>query len=90
MNLLTWVGHFANFFAAPLGVAALTVLLARGWVWRQALRGAPWRRLWLESAVAALLGQMAGLLIWGAEGKLAGYALMLAALSLPLAWRLRR
>jgi len=90
MSFLTLFWHLANLFAAPLWVALILVLLAKGWVWRQPLRSASWRRLWLECAAAGLLGQLAAMAFWGAEGKLAGYALLLALLMLPLGWRLSR
>lgn len=90
MSFLTLFWHLANFLAAPLLVAALLVLLAKGLVWRQPLRVAGWKRLWLESAAAALAGQIAALAFWGVEGKLAGYSLMLGLMVLPLGWRLSR
>lgn len=90
MSFLTLFWHLANFLAAPLLVAALLVLLGKGLVWRQPLRAAGWKRLWLEAAAAALVGQMAALALWGVEGKLLGYALMLGLMVLPLGWRLSR
>lgn len=90
MSFLTLFWHLANLFAAPLVVALILVLLAKGLVWRQALRPHGWRRLWLEAAAAGVLGLVAGLALWGVEGKLAGYALMLAGMVLPLGWRLSR
>ncbi len=82
--------HLANLFAAPLFVALLLVLFAKGLVWRQVLSAVAWSRLWLESALAGAVGAVAALLWLGADGKLVGYALWLGVLSLPLAWRLVR
>jgi hypothetical protein len=82
--------HIANLFAAPFCVTLLLVLLAKGLVWRRALAGAAWRRLWLESTAGACLGVVLALLWLGVDGKLAGYALWLGLGSLPLAWRLVR
>lgn len=90
MSFLTLFWHLANFIAAPLAVAALLVLLAKGLVWRQPLRALTWKRLWLEASLAALAGQIAALALWGVEGKLAGYGLMLVLMVLPLGWRLAR
>jgi len=82
--------HLANFLLPPLAVAAILVLLAKGLVWRALLAKVPWRSLWLQCAGLGLLGQLGALLWFGVEGKLAGYALWLGLLSLPLAWRLVR
>jgi len=90
MSFLTLFWHLANFLATPLWVAGLLVLLAKGLVWRQALRGSGWGRLWGEAAAAALAGQVAALALFGVEGKLAGYGLMLGLMVLPLGWRLSR
>lgn len=82
--------HLLNFLAPPLFVAAVLVLLAKGWVWRGLLQAVPWRLLWAQCALLGLLGQIAALLWLGQEGKLASYALWLGLLCLPLAWRLVR
>lgn len=90
MSPLDALWHLLNFVAAPLGVAALLVGLAKGLVWRQLLRTQPWQRLWAQSALLGCLGQLLALLLLGHEGRLASYALWLGLLSLPLAWRLLR
>lgn len=88
MNPLDALWHLLNFAAPPLAVAALLVLLAKGWVWRALLRAEPGLRLWAQCALLGLAGQLLALLWLGHEGRLASYALWLALLSLPLAWRL--
>lgn len=90
MGPLDALWHLLNFLAPPLCVALILVGLAKGLVWRRLLANAPWRRLWAECALLGLVGQIGALLVLGAEGKLAGYALWLGLLSLPLAWRLLR
>lgn len=82
--------HLLNFLAPPLWVALILVGLSKGLVWRRLLAAASWRRLWAESALLGLMGQIVALLWLGAEGRLAAYALWLGLLSLPLAWRLVR
>ena len=82
--------HLFNFLLPPLAVAAILVLLAKGLVWRSPLAGVRWWPLWLQSAALGLLGQVGALLWFGVEGKLAGYAIWVGLLSLPLAWRLLR
>lgn len=90
MSPLDAFWHIANLFAAPIWTALLLVLLAKGWVWRALLHAVPWRRLWLESALAGCAGVLIALLWLGADGKLAGYALWLGLMSAPLGWRLVR
>lgn len=90
MSPIDALWHLLNFFAPPVFVAALLVGLAKGLVWRSTLRAVPWRLLWGQSALLGCLGQIAALLWFGQEGKLAAYALWLGLLSLPLAWRLMR
>jgi hypothetical protein len=90
MSLLDALLHLVNLFAAPVWTSLILVLLAKGWVWRQALRGVGWRRLWGESALLGCVGVLIALVVLGADGKLMGYALWLALASLPLGWRLAR
>jgi hypothetical protein len=90
MSPLDALWHLLNFFAPPLGVAALLVGMAKGLVWRELLRPVGWRKLYLPSALLGCAGQVLGLLLLGHEGKLASYALWTGLLCLPLAWRLVR
>ncbi len=90
MSPLDAFWHLLNFLAPPLCVAALLVLLAKGWVWRALLSPVSWKLLWAQCALLGVLGQLVALLWLGHEGRLASYALWLGLLSLPLAWRLLR
>jgi hypothetical protein len=90
MGLLDLLLHLGNLVLPPLAVAALLLLLAKGLVWRELLRGVSWGRLYGPMALLGCAGQLLGLLLLGHEGKLAAYALWLSLLSLPLAWRLLR
>lgn len=90
MSPLDALLHVVNLFAAPVWTSLILVALAKGWVWRQALRGVAWRRLWGESALLGCVGVLVALVGLGADGKLMGYALWLALVSLPLGWRLAR
>lgn len=82
--------HLGNALLAPLAVAALLLLLAKGLVWRDLLRAQSWRSLYWPSALLGCVGQLLAWALLGAEGRLLGYALWLGLLSLPLAWRLAR
>ena len=90
MNPLDALLHVVNLFAAPVWTSLILVVLAKGWVWRQALRGVAWRRLWGESALLGCVGVLIALVVLGADGKLMGYGLWLALASVPLGWRLAR
>jgi hypothetical protein len=90
MSLLDLLLHLGNLFLPPLAVAGLLLLLAKGFVWRELLRGAGWAQLFWPSAALGCMGQLLGLLLLGHEGKLASYAIWMSLLSLPLAWRLAR
>ncbi len=89
---LTWrmgpfdaLWHLLNFFAPALGVGSITAVLAR-LIWRRELRTSGLGRLaaWCCGGCAA--GLLAALVIFGRDGKMAGYALMLATGSLALWW----
>jgi hypothetical protein len=90
MNVLLAFWHLLNFFAAPFCVALLLLLLAKGLVWRQLLRRTSWGGLLVPMVVLGALGQALALWLFGAEGKVLGYALWLSFLSLPIAWCLLR
>lgn len=90
MSPLDALLHLVNLFAAPVWTSLILVALAKGWVWRQALRGVAWRRLWAESALLGSAGVVMALVTLGADGKLLGYGLWLLLASVPLGWRLAR
>jgi hypothetical protein len=79
------VWHLLNFFAPAVGVGWLTAAMAK-LIWRKDLRSVSWMRLgaWASaSGAAALLG---ALIVFGRDGRMLGYATMLAACSLSLWW----
>jgi hypothetical protein len=79
----TW--HLLNFFAPALGVALITSGLAK-LLWRHELSGVTWRRLALWSAMGAALALLAGLLVFGRDGRMATYALLVAVVAVTLWW----
>ncbi|WP_128000464.1 hypothetical protein [Piscinibacter defluvii] len=79
----TW--HLLNFFAPALGVGLIAAALSK-LVWFRELRGAPWWRLGLVASAAAAVALVAALVIFGRDGKMAGYALMLTACAAALWW----
>ena len=77
--------HLLNFFAPALGVGLITAGLAK-LVWFRLLRGQSWWRLGLVASVACAAALLAALVIFGRDGKMAGYGLMLAACAGSLWW----
>jgi len=82
------IWHLANFFAPALGVGLLASLIAK-LLWRRELKGAPWLRLgaWASLCGASVL--VAGLVVFGHDGKMATYAAIVLASALSQ-WVLAR
>jgi len=85
MGPLDAAWHLLNFFAPAFGVGLITAGLAK-LVWFRVLRGASWWRLGLWASVACAGALVAALVIFGRDGKMAGYGLMLAACAASLWW----
>jgi polyferredoxin len=88
MGIHIWVLHLANFIAPALGVAALLAL----WSWwlrpGQRLSDQAWRRArglfgWVLGA--GVLTLLAGLVVFGRDGKMATYAALVMATG-SVAW----
>jgi hypothetical protein len=79
----TW--HLLNFFAPALGVALITSGLAK-LLWRGEMRGVAWRRLVLWTATGGALALLAGLLVFGRDGRMATYALLIVVVAVALWW----
>jgi hypothetical protein len=77
--------HLLNFFAPAVGVGLITAALAR-LAWRRELRPVGFVLLALWATAGCTVGLAAALVIFGRDGKMAGYALMLAGGSLALWW----
>ena len=77
--------HVLDFFAPALGVGILATTLAK-LLWRSELRLIAWLRLTLGASVAAGLALVAGLLVFGQDGRVATYGAMVAATALGLWW----
>jgi hypothetical protein len=72
-----------NFFAPAIGMGLIAPTLAK-LLWRRALAGVSWKRLvgWAMVACAAVL--VAGLVVFGHDGKMATYGAMVLACALTL------
>ena len=77
--------HLLNFFGPALGVGLLAPALAK-LLWRRELAGASWKRLsaWAIGCCAAVL--VAGLVVFGHDGKMMTYGAMVAACAVTLWW----
>ncbi len=77
--------HLLNFFAPAVGVGLLASGLAK-LLWRRELKSVAWMRLagWAAAACAAVL--IAGLVVFGHDGKMATYAAMVTVCALTLWW----
>ena len=88
MDAPTAAWHLLNLFAVPVGLGLLAPALAKI-VWRDALRGASWAALAAWSAPACAVVTVAGLVVFGRDGKMATYAAMVSVTALLLWWRSR-
>ena len=77
--------YVMNFFGPAIGLALIAPSLAK-LLWRKALKGARWIRLsaWVFGACAAVA--IAGLVVFGHDGKMATYAAMVVVCALTLWW----
>lgn len=86
MGPLDALWHLLNLLAPALGVglfaSAVTKLL-----WRRDLKGVAWTRLSLWACSVSALALLAGLVVFGRDGKMASYGAMLAACALSLWWQ---
>jgi hypothetical protein len=75
--------HLLNLIAPAVGTAAIASALAK-LLWRRDLRGASWPRLFGCSATAGIAALLAGLVVFGADGRMVTYAAMSVACALAL------
>ena len=85
MSPLDGLWHLLNFLAPAVGVALISASLAK-LLWRRELAAVSWRRLAGWSMVAGLLALLAGLLVFGRDGRIASYGALIAASALALWW----
>lgn len=84
MGPLDAIWHLLNFFAPALGVGCITALLAK-LLWRSSLRaGLLGLAAW--ASVAGAAGLVAALVLFGRDGKMAGYGLMVGCTALAVWW----
>ena len=69
-----------------IGVGLLAAALAK-LAWRRELAGARWTRLAAWACGAGIVASVTALLVFGRDGTVAGYALLVTASALALWWR---
>ena len=85
MSPLDGLWHLLNFVAPAIGVALLSASLMK-LLWRRELAAVSWRRLVMWAAAAGITALLAGLLIFGRDGKMATYGALVTASALALWW----
>jgi hypothetical protein len=85
MGPLDALWHVLNFFAPAFGVALCTSALAK-LLWRRELAGASWARLFAWSALAGTLVLVAGLIVFGRDGRMATYGALVVVTALAQWW----
>jgi membrane-associated PAP2 superfamily phosphatase len=86
MGPLDALWHLLNFAYPAVALGAIAAGLAK-LLWRRELAARPWRVLARDTAIACGLVLVAGLVIFGRDGRMATYAAMVAACALTLWWR---
>jgi hypothetical protein len=86
MGPLDALWHLLNLFGPALGTGLIAAVLAK-LLWRRDLKAVPWRRLALWGCAAAAGVTLAGLVVFGRDGRMATYGAMVAAIALALWWR---
>jgi hypothetical protein len=74
-----------NFLGPAVGMGVIASTLAK-LLWFRELKGVSWLRLAVPVFVASALVSVAGLVVYGHDGKIATYAAMVVVCALTLWW----
>ena len=85
MGPLDTLWHLLNFFAPAVGIGVLAPTMAK-LLWRRRLKAVPWARLSLWTAGGAAAALLAGLVVFGRDGRMATYALAVLGSAVALWW----
>jgi hypothetical protein len=77
--------HLLNFFAPAFGVGLLTALTAK-LLWRRSLKGVSLKRLGTWAITSSALALLAGLIVFGSDGKMLTYGAMVLVCALSVSW----
>ena len=85
MGPIDTLWHLLNFFAPAVGIGALAPLMAK-LLWSRRLKGVAWRSLFAWTAGWAALALVGGLVVFGRDGRVWTYALMVVGAAFGLWW----
>ncbi len=85
MGPLDALWHLLNFALPAVGVGAIAALAAK-LLWRRELQRASWLRLSTWATLAGLSALVAGLLLFGRDGRMATYLMLLVASAAAMWW----
>ena len=85
MGPLDALWHLLNFAVPAVGVGAIAALAAK-LLWRRELQRSSWLRLSTWATLAGLSALVAGLLLFGRDGRMATYLLLILASAGALWW----
>lgn len=77
--------HLLGLLMPALATGVLAATAAK-WLWQRELASVPWRRLAGWPVVAGSLALLAGLVLFGRDGRMLSYVGMLVASALALWW----
>jgi hypothetical protein len=86
MDPLDALWHLLNFFAPAIGVALLASAMAK-LIWRQALKAVGWWMLVVQVALAGAAVLLAGLFVFGRDGRMTTYLGLVLTTALVLWFR---
>ncbi|HSI48308.1 MAG TPA: hypothetical protein VLA61_08575 [Ideonella sp.] len=86
MGPMDAIWHLLNFFGPALGVGLIATGLAK-LLWHRPLKRVPFARLALWTMGAGALVLLFGLVLFGRDGRMATYAMLVVATALALWWR---
>jgi hypothetical protein len=85
MSPIDALWHLLGLFLPALATGVLAAAAAKG-LWRADLKGSRWSRLALWAGGASSLALLGGLVVFGRDGRMFSYALMVLAAALALWW----
>jgi hypothetical protein len=85
MGPIDLIGHLANLVAVPMLMALIAAVGAK-LIWRDVLQGVRWQRLAWPAAFATCAVALAGLAVFGRDGRMVTYGAMVLACALALWW----
>jgi len=85
LGALDTIWHLLNFVAPAVSMGAVVPLIAK-LLWRRRLAAVRWQRLMAWSTGASLAALMAGLMVFGRDGRMVTYSGIVVASALGLWW----